>query len=83
MVICCHWNTGKPINAFHCHFQIYVHLREGSGSDGIDTLKHKPQLHSMVAKNLCQSAPGKNYIIFTGPSITSLNLFEEFEKQGS
>lgn len=24
----------------------------------------------------------KNYIIFTGPSITSLTLFEEFEKQG-
>lgn len=36
----------------------------------------------MVAKSLCQNASGKNYIIFTGPSITSLNLFEEFEKQG-
>lgn len=74
------WVRQCSSTGFIC--QIYVHLREGSGSDGIDTLKHKPQLHSMVAKNLCQSAPGKNYIIFTGPSITSLNLFEEFEKQG-
>lgn len=36
----------------------------------------------MVARSLCRNAAGKNYIIFTGPSITSLNLFEEFEKQG-
>lgn len=63
-------------------FKIYVHLKEGSGADGLDALKNKPQLHSMVAKSLCQNASGKNYIIFTGPSITSLNLFEEFEKQG-
>lgn len=62
--------------------KIYVHLKEGSGADGLDALKNKPQLHSMVAKSLCQNASGKNYIIFTGPSITSLNLFEEFEKQG-
>uniref|UniRef100_A0A8C5N1A9 PiggyBac transposable element derived 5 n=1 Tax=Leptobrachium leishanense TaxID=445787 RepID=A0A8C5N1A9_9ANUR len=61
--------------------QIYVHLKEGSGMDGLGTLKIKPQLHSMVAKSLCQNSAGKNYIIFTGPSITSLNLFEEFEKQ--
>ncbi|XP_067391904.1 piggyBac transposable element-derived protein 5 isoform X3 [Emydura macquarii macquarii] len=61
--------------------QIYVHLKEGSGADGLDALKNKPQLHRMVAKSLCQNASGKNYIIFTGPSITSLNLFEEFEKQ--
>ncbi|KAI1240768.1 hypothetical protein IHE44_0009211 [Lamprotornis superbus] len=61
--------------------EIYVHLKEGSGADGLDALKNKPQLHSMVAKSLCQNASGKNYIIFTGPSITSLNLFEEFEKQ--
>ncbi|XP_043819251.1 piggyBac transposable element-derived protein 5 [Dromiciops gliroides] len=61
--------------------QIYVHLKEGGGADGLDTLK-KPQLHSMVAKSLCRNAAGKNYIIFTGPSITSLPLFEEFEKQG-
>ncbi|XP_040285349.1 piggyBac transposable element-derived protein 5 [Bufo bufo] len=61
--------------------QIFVHLKEGSGTDGLDTLKNKPQLHSIVAKNLCQYSCGKNYIIFTGPSITSLNLFEEFEKQ--
>ncbi|XP_069810478.1 piggyBac transposable element-derived protein 5 [Dendropsophus ebraccatus] len=61
--------------------QIFVHLKEGSGTDGLDTLKNKPQLHSIVAKNLCQNSCGKNYIIFTGPSITSLNLFEEFEKQ--
>ncbi|KAM5163715.1 piggyBac transposable element-derived protein 5 [Mantella aurantiaca] len=74
------WVRQCSSTGFIC--QIYVHLREGSGSDGIDTLKLKPQLHSMVAKNLCQSAPGKNYIIFTGPSITSLNLFQEFEKQG-
>ena len=39
-------------------------------------------LHSMVARSLCRNAAGKNYIIFTGPSITSLTLFEEFEKQG-
>lgn len=70
--------TSLPIS----HFKIYVHLKEGSGADGLDALKNKPQLHSMVAKNLCQNASGKNYIIFTGPSITSLNLFEEFEKQG-
>ncbi|XP_005671034.2 piggyBac transposable element-derived protein 5 isoform X2 [Sus scrofa] len=61
--------------------QIYVHLKEGSGPDGLDALKNKPQLHGMVAKNLCRNAAGKNYIIFTGPSITSLTLFEEFEKQ--
>uniref|UniRef100_F7ADU0 PiggyBac transposable element derived 5 n=1 Tax=Monodelphis domestica TaxID=13616 RepID=F7ADU0_MONDO len=61
--------------------QIYVHLKEGSGADGLDTLKNKPQLHSMVAKSLCRNAAGKNCIIFTGPSITSLPLFEEFEKQ--
>lgn len=62
--------------------QIYVHLKEGGGPDGLDALKNKPQLHSMVARSLCRSAAGKNYIIFTGPSITSLTLFEEFEKQG-
>ncbi|XP_073516337.1 piggyBac transposable element-derived protein 5 [Phyllobates terribilis] len=61
--------------------QIFVHLKEGSGTDGLDTLKNKTQLHSTVAKSLCQNSYGKNYIIFTGPSITSLNLFEEFEKQ--
>lgn len=59
-----------------------MHLKEGGGPDGLDTLKNKPQLHGMVARNLCRSATGKNYIIFTGPSITSLTLFEEFEKQG-
>lgn len=62
--------------------QIYVHLKEGGGPDGLDALKSKPQLHSMVARSLCRDAAGKNYIIFTGPSITSLTLFEEFEKQG-
>ncbi|XP_031197631.1 piggyBac transposable element-derived protein 5 [Mastomys coucha] len=62
--------------------QIYVHLKEGGGPDGLDALKNKPQLHGMVARSLCKNAAGKNYIIFTGPSITSLNLFEEFEKQG-
>ncbi|XP_073407944.1 piggyBac transposable element-derived protein 5 isoform X2 [Dendrobates tinctorius] len=61
--------------------QIFVHLKEGSGTDGLDTLKNKTQLHSTVAKSLCQNSYGKNYIIFTGPSITSLNLFEEFAKQ--
>uniref|UniRef100_A0A8C8TXP3 PiggyBac transposable element derived 5 n=1 Tax=Peromyscus maniculatus bairdii TaxID=230844 RepID=A0A8C8TXP3_PERMB len=63
-------------------FKIYVHLKEGGGPDGLDALKNKPQLHSMVARSLCRNAAGKNYIIFTGPSITSLTLFEEFEKQG-
>ncbi|KAM9316705.1 piggyBac transposable element-derived protein 5 [Gastrophryne carolinensis] len=74
------WVRQCSSTGFIC--QVYVHLKEGGGADGLDTLKHKPQLHSMVAKNLCQTASGKNYIIFTGPSITSLNLFEEFEKQG-
>ncbi|XP_075059550.1 piggyBac transposable element-derived protein 5 [Mixophyes fleayi] len=73
------WVRQCSSTGFIC--QIYVHLKEGSGTDGLDTLKYKPQLHSMVAKNLCQNSSGKNYIIFTGPSITSLNLFEEFEKQ--
>lgn len=63
-------------------FKIYVHLKEGGGPDGLDALKNKPQLHGTVARSLCRNAAGKNYIIFTGPSITSLNLFEEFEKQG-
>ncbi|XP_006267973.3 piggyBac transposable element-derived protein 5 [Alligator mississippiensis] len=73
------WVRQCSSTGFIC--QIYVHLKEGSGADGLDALKNKPQLHSMVAKSLCQNASGKNYIIFTGPSITSLNLFEEFEKQ--
>ncbi|XP_067876298.1 piggyBac transposable element-derived protein 5 isoform X2 [Heterodontus francisci] len=62
--------------------QVYVNLKEGTASDGLDTLKNRPQLHSLVAKSLCQNLTGKNYIIYTGPSITSLNLFEEFEKKG-
>ncbi|EPY81960.1 piggyBac transposable element-derived protein 5 [Camelus ferus] len=62
--------------------RIYVHLKEGGGPDGLDALKNKPQLHGMVARSLCRNAAGRNYIIFTGPSITSLTLFEEFEKQG-
>ncbi|XP_006011579.1 piggyBac transposable element-derived protein 5 [Latimeria chalumnae] len=74
------WVRQCTATGFIC--QIYVHLKEGIGADGLDALKNKPQLHSMVAKNLCQNLSGKNYIIFTGPSITSLNLFEEFEKQG-
>lgn len=61
--------------------QIYVHLKEGSGSDGLDTLKNKPQLHSLVARQLCQNLSEHNTIIFTGPSITSLSLFQEFENQ--
>uniref|UniRef100_A0A8C5MUR6 PiggyBac transposable element derived 5 n=1 Tax=Leptobrachium leishanense TaxID=445787 RepID=A0A8C5MUR6_9ANUR len=73
------WVRQCSSTGFIC--QIYVHLKEGSGMDGLGTLKIKPQLHSMVAKSLCQNSAGKNYIIFTGPSITSLNLFEEFEKQ--
>ena len=75
---CCPWHSDP--SAFL--FKIYVHLKEGGGPDGLDALKNKPQLHSMVARSLCRNAAGKNYIIFTGPSITSLNLFEEFEKQG-
>lgn len=50
--------------------------------DGLDALRAKPQLHGAVARSLCRGAAGRNYIIFTGPSITSLALFEEFEKQG-
>ncbi|XP_077202582.1 piggyBac transposable element-derived protein 5 [Paroedura picta] len=73
------WVRQCSSTGFIC--QIYVHLKEGSGAEGLDTLKNKTQLHSMVAKNLCKNIAGKNYIIFTGPSITSLNLFEEFEKQ--
>lgn len=75
---CCPWLS--DLCAFP--FKIYVHLKEGGGPDGLDALKNKPQLHSMVARSLCRNAAGKNYIIFTGPSITSLTLFEEFEKQG-
>lgn len=67
---------------FFLPYQIYVHLKEGPGPDGLDTLKNKPQLHSLVAKQLCQNLAGRNAVIFTGPSITSLNLFQEFEKQG-
>ena len=62
--------------------QIYVHLKDGQGVDGLATLKNKPQLHSMVAKQLCHNLSGRNAIVFTGPSITSLNLFQEFQKQG-
>ncbi|KAK3554030.1 hypothetical protein QTP70_019148, partial [Hemibagrus guttatus] len=49
--------------------------------NGLDTLKNKPQLHSLVARQLCQNLSGRNAIIFTGPSITSLSLFQEFENQ--
>lgn len=62
--------------------QVSVHLKEGQGSDGLAALKNKPQLHSLVAKQLCQNICGKNTIIFTGPSMTSLSLFSEFSKQG-
>uniref|UniRef100_A0A8B9LTI9 PiggyBac transposable element derived 5 n=1 Tax=Astyanax mexicanus TaxID=7994 RepID=A0A8B9LTI9_ASTMX len=72
------WVRQCSSTGFIC--QIYVHLKEAPGPDGLDTLK-KPQLHSMVAKQLCQNLSGRNAIIFTGPSITSLNLFQEFEKQ--
>lgn len=80
------WTPARPFCELPdpCVFlmQIYVHLKEGGGPDGLDALKNKPQLHSMVARSLCRTAAGRNYIIFTGPSITSLTLFEEFEKQG-
>ncbi|KAM4772088.1 piggyBac transposable element-derived protein 5 [Rhinophrynus dorsalis] len=74
------WVRQCSATGFIC--QVYIHLKEGSAIHSLDTLKNKPQLHSIVAKNLCQNTSGKNYIIFTGPSITSLNLFEEFKKQG-
>ncbi|KAJ8359947.1 hypothetical protein SKAU_G00164720 [Synaphobranchus kaupii] len=61
--------------------QVYVYLKEGPGPDGVDALKNKPQLHSLVAKQLCHNLSGRNAIIFTGPSITSLSLFQEFQKQ--
>ncbi|MGH0121658.1 UNVERIFIED_CONTAM: hypothetical protein FKN15_064327, partial [Acipenser sinensis] len=73
------WVRQCTATGFIC--QVYVHLKEGAGPDSLDTLKNKPQLHSLVAKQLCQNLSGKNSIIFTGPSITSLNLFEEFEKK--
>ncbi|XP_028653128.1 piggyBac transposable element-derived protein 5 [Erpetoichthys calabaricus] len=73
------WVRQCTATGFIC--QIYVHLKEGTNIDAVDALKNKPQLHSFVAKQLCQSISGKNAVIFTGPSITSLNLFEEFEKQ--
>ncbi|XP_041108743.1 piggyBac transposable element-derived protein 5 isoform X1 [Polyodon spathula] len=73
------WVRQCTASGFIC--QVYVHLKEGAGSDNLGTLKNKPQLHSLVARQLCQNLSGKNSIIFTGPSITSLNLFEEFEKQ--
>lgn len=59
-----------------------MQLKEGGAADGLDALRAKPQLHGAVARSLCRGAAGRNYIIFTGPSITSLALFEEFEKQG-
>ncbi|XP_048862422.1 piggyBac transposable element-derived protein 5 [Brienomyrus brachyistius] len=74
------WVRQCTSTGFIC--QIYVHLKEGLGPDGLDTLKHKPQLHSLVARQLCQNLTAQNAIIFTGPSITSLNLFQEFQKQG-
>ncbi|XP_028845958.1 piggyBac transposable element-derived protein 5 [Denticeps clupeoides] len=74
------WVRQCTSTGFIC--QIYVHLKEGPGPDGLDTLKNKPQLHSLVAKQLCQTLVDRNAIIFTGPSITSVNLFQEFEKQG-
>ncbi|XP_059373538.1 piggyBac transposable element-derived protein 5-like isoform X1 [Carassius carassius] len=74
------WVRQCSSTGFIC--QINVHLKESPGPDGLDKLKNKPQLHSLVAKQLCQNLAGRNAIIFTGPSITSLNLFQEFEKQG-
>lgn len=73
------WVRQCTSTGFIC--QIYVHLKEGPGPDGLDTLKNKPQIHSLVAKQLCQNLAGSNAVIFTGPSITSLNLFQDFEKQ--
>ncbi|XP_070590042.1 piggyBac transposable element-derived protein 5 [Erythrolamprus reginae] len=73
------WVRQCSSTGFIC--QIYAHLKESSGTEGLDALKNKAQLHSLVAKSLCQNVTGKNCIIFTGPSITSLNLFEEFAKQ--
>ncbi|XP_062851394.1 piggyBac transposable element-derived protein 5 [Trichomycterus rosablanca] len=72
------WVRQCSTTGFIC--QIYVHLKEGPGPDGLDTLK-KPQLHSMVARQLCQNLAGRNTVVFTGPSITSLSLFQEFENQ--
>ncbi|XP_046884683.1 piggyBac transposable element-derived protein 5 [Hypomesus transpacificus] len=73
------WVRQCTSTGFIC--QIYVHLKDGQGVDGLATLKNKPQLHSMVAKQLCHNLSGRNAIVFTGPSITSLNLFQEFQKQ--
>ncbi|XP_060728889.1 piggyBac transposable element-derived protein 5 [Tachysurus vachellii] len=73
------WVRQCSSTGFIC--QIYVHLKEGPGPDGLDTLKNKPQLHSLVARQLCQNLSGRNAIIFTGPSITSLSLYQEFENQ--
>ncbi|XP_068597824.1 piggyBac transposable element-derived protein 5 [Brachionichthys hirsutus] len=73
------WVRQCTSTGFIC--QISVHLKEGPGTDSLATLKNKPQLHSLVAKQLCQNIPGRNAIIFTGPSITSLSLFSEFSKQ--
>ncbi|XP_070772715.1 piggyBac transposable element-derived protein 5 isoform X1 [Enoplosus armatus] len=73
------WVRQCTSTGFIC--QISVHLKDGQGTDGLATLKNKPQLHSLVAKQLCQNISGKNTIVFTGPSITSLSLFTEFSKQ--
>ncbi|XP_037128266.1 piggyBac transposable element-derived protein 5 [Syngnathus acus] len=73
------WVRQCTSTGFIC--QISVHLKEGQGSDGLAALKNKLQLHSLVAKQLCQNISGKNTIVFTGPSITSLGLFTEFSKQ--
>lgn len=71
------WVRQCTSTGFIC--QISVHLKEGT--DALSALKNKPQLHSLVAKQLCQNISGKNTIIFTGPSITNLSLFSEFSKQ--
>uniref|UniRef100_A0A3B5AA38 PiggyBac transposable element derived 5 n=1 Tax=Stegastes partitus TaxID=144197 RepID=A0A3B5AA38_9TELE len=75
------WVRQCTSTGFIC--QISVHLKDCQGTDGLATLKNKPQLHSLVAKQLCQNISGRNTIIFTGPSITSLSLFSEFSKQGA
>ncbi|XP_078727897.1 piggyBac transposable element-derived protein 5 isoform X2 [Lampetra fluviatilis] len=64
--------------------QIHVHLKEssGSGSDCLDAFRSKSQLHGLVARRLCHSLPPSGYVIFCGPSITSLPLFQEFQEKG-
>uniref|UniRef100_A0A8C4WYB3 PiggyBac transposable element derived 5 n=1 Tax=Eptatretus burgeri TaxID=7764 RepID=A0A8C4WYB3_EPTBU len=72
------WVRQCTTTGFIC--QMHVYLK--ANSDALEAFRNRVQLHSLVAKHLCVPLPPHNYIIFCGPSITSLQLFQEFEKKG-